>query len=69
MFKYDALVGPLQQGTVWRTNCVFKLAHVISSGRMQQLIDQVANEAMVIIDQHTGWPLSAARFGRNLAHR
>nr|XP_036678367.1 uncharacterized protein LOC118879575 isoform X2 [Drosophila suzukii] len=54
IFKCDAPVVPLQQGTVWRTNGVFKLAHVINLGRMQQLIDQVANEATIITDQHIG---------------
>ncbi|XP_041674334.1 uncharacterized protein LOC121530047 [Drosophila eugracilis] len=39
------------EGTVWKTNGVFKLAHVINLGHMQQLIDQVANEAMVVTDQ------------------
>lgn len=50
IFKYEAPLVPLQEGTVWRVNGQFKLAHVIDLRRLESLVDEVRREAVQLTD-------------------
>ncbi|KRJ98756.1 uncharacterized protein Dyak_GE28421 [Drosophila yakuba] len=48
IFKYEAPVVPLQEGTVWRVNGQFKLAHVIDLAKLEALVQEVQREAKLM---------------------
>lgn len=50
IFKYEAPLVPLQEGTVWRVNGQFKLAHVIDLRRLESLVQEVRREAVQLTD-------------------
>lgn len=50
VFKYEAPLVPLQEGTVWRVNGHFKLAHAIDLRRFESLVQEARREAVQLTD-------------------
>lgn len=50
VFKYEAPLVPLQEGTVWRVNGHFKLAHVIDLRKFESLVQDTRREAVQLTD-------------------
>lgn len=50
IFKYDAPLDPLQEGTVWRVNGQFKKAHIFYLGKLKSLVQEVQRAAALLTD-------------------
>lgn len=51
VYKYEGPVIPLQHGEVWRTNGVFKIAHLVDLAKMNRLAEEIARETAALADR------------------